>query len=94
MSDWLIYSHEHTAWWSPKRWGYTDRIAEAGLYSEEEARGICERAALGWPQGMPPKGLPPEVMVPATDATRADWWTAVADATQVAIDIREAVTTR
>lgn len=83
-SAFLIYSHEHGAWWKPARWGYTGAQAEAGRYSEDEARGICERAAYGWREGQ----LPPEVMVPA-DAE--DHRAAIKTATDAAIAARKAV---
>lgn len=43
----LVWSHEHGAWWGPARRGYVKRIAEAGLYSEEEAIDICAKAIMG-----------------------------------------------
>ena len=33
--------HEHILWWKPERNGYTACIKTAGLYSEAEARSIC-----------------------------------------------------
>lgn len=33
----LIYSHEHGAWWKPEWDGYTDTVAEAGRYTFEQA---------------------------------------------------------
>ncbi len=79
MPAYLIYSHEHGAWWRPRRLGYTGAIAEAGHYSAEEAEQICADAAYGW-RG----GLPPEVMIAATPdvAVAAQ---RVGDATQSAL---------
>jgi hypothetical protein len=35
-------THEHLTWWKPESRGYTVCIDKAGLYSEAEARGICQ----------------------------------------------------
>lgn len=37
-----IKSHEHITWWKPAHCGYTICIDKAGVYSEDEARRICE----------------------------------------------------
>jgi hypothetical protein len=42
----LIWSIEHDAWWAPHRIGYTRELAEAGHYSEQEAREIVSRANI------------------------------------------------
>lgn len=39
-----IWSFEHNAWWKPNWNGYTERIEEAGIYGEEEAKAICDDA--------------------------------------------------
>jgi len=57
--NWLIYSNEHGAWWKPDSRGYTRSIDEAGRYTEEEARDICNEAGLN------NEGIPQEVMVEA-----------------------------
>lgn len=44
IGDFYIWSVEHTAWWSPGRWGYTPRIAEAGLYTDAESAEIVRLA--------------------------------------------------
>lgn len=36
----VIWSHEHRAWWRPARRGYTPVLAEAGRYSFDEAAAI------------------------------------------------------
>lgn len=33
----VIWSHQHEAWWGPDRAGYTTDLAEAGRYTLEEA---------------------------------------------------------
>lgn len=45
--DYLIWSHEHGAWWGPHRCGYVPRVSEAGRYSHAEALDICARAIPG-----------------------------------------------
>ena len=45
----LVWSHEHGAWWAPGWQGYTKRLHEAGAFSHAEALAIC-RAAV--PQAM------------------------------------------
>jgi hypothetical protein len=44
----LVWSHEHSAWWRPAWGGYTPNVAHAGRYSYEEAIQICQQAAQGW----------------------------------------------
>ena len=43
----LIWSHEHSAWWGPGREGYVQSISAAGRYSEIEALSICVNAIPG-----------------------------------------------
>jgi hypothetical protein len=63
IADWLIYSHEHGAWWKPFEHGYTHDLAEAGRYIQARAEQICRDAnAYGWING-----LPKEVMIEWTD---------------------------
>ena len=40
MSQYLIWSHEHRAWWRAERLGYTPHIGEAGAYTFAEAAEI------------------------------------------------------
>lgn len=50
MSDtdiYLIWSHEHKAWWGPNRSGYTSRLSQAGRYGHIEALEICAEAIPG-----------------------------------------------
>jgi len=42
----LIWSHEHNAWWGPNERGYTQFISSAGRYREEDAWRICNRPAI------------------------------------------------
>lgn len=37
-----LRGHEHITWWKPDSRGYTVCIDKAGLYSEAEARSICQ----------------------------------------------------
>jgi hypothetical protein len=41
---WVVWSFEHNAWWAPDWCGYTPDLAQAGRYSEADARDIEERA--------------------------------------------------
>lgn len=41
LEKYLIWSHEHGAWWRAKRYGYTVRMEEAGRYDRQEAIKIC-----------------------------------------------------
>jgi hypothetical protein len=45
--DYLIFSYEHRAWWGPNHSGYTQRLHEAGRYSQGEAIDICANALFG-----------------------------------------------
>lgn len=70
----LIWSHEHAAWWKPARWGYTHDPRIAGHYTQAAAEQICENASYRWLRGWkPPYGdLPAEVMVPSPGAAAID----------------------
>lgn len=51
MSDdpnvrWLVWSNERGMWWRPGGWGYTTLTHKAALFTEAEARAICERANI------------------------------------------------
>jgi hypothetical protein len=54
----LIWSHEHSAWWRPKRCGYTTHLKSAGRYPKDEALRICVSAHDGWSEGKPPPEIP------------------------------------
>jgi hypothetical protein len=50
MSDgdfYLVWSHEHGAWWRFGGSGYTHRISEAGRHTRNEALRICTMAMPG-----------------------------------------------
>lgn len=66
-TEFLIWSHEHRAWWKPARWGYTGEIDKAGRYTPDDALSICENACYRWLRGDRPAygDLPAEVMIPA-----------------------------
>lgn len=44
--DYLIWSHEHGAWWTAGH-GYARRLSEAGRYARTEAMRICANAIPG-----------------------------------------------
>jgi hypothetical protein len=48
VETYLIYSHEHLAWWVQNGYGYTQDVEEAGRYTQTEAIKIVEQAKLGW----------------------------------------------
>ena len=43
----LVWSHEHGAWWGPDGCGYMRGLSNAGRYSHAEALHICTRAMPG-----------------------------------------------
>ena len=45
--QYLIWSHEHSAWWGAERCGYVRSIRRAGRYSHAEALDICRNAIPG-----------------------------------------------
>jgi hypothetical protein len=49
MTDdtYLIWSHEHGAWWGPGGCGYVRSLDRAGRYSHAEALAICIKAIPG-----------------------------------------------
>jgi hypothetical protein len=57
MSEWLIWSNEHSAWWGPESCGYPRDIASAGKYTLGQAISICTSRA--WMRGQ----VPPETMI-------------------------------
>lgn len=63
--QYLVWSHEHGAWWRPNRAGYTVHLEDAGLYSRDEAISICAESRDGW--GMR-QDVPSEIPVRGGDA--------------------------
>jgi hypothetical protein len=45
--NWLIWSNDHGGWSKPNRHGYTNRLADAGRYSFDEALEIVQDANAG-----------------------------------------------
>jgi hypothetical protein len=66
MSDglYLVWSHEHGAWWRPGGLGYTPRLSEAGRFSRADALMICANAIPGTAAR---KGWLPELPIALTD---------------------------
>lgn len=59
---WLVFSHEHGAYWRPNRRGYTVHVESAGRYTYADAHQICDNARS-------PRGdeAPNEVVVPSPE---------------------------
>lgn len=68
MSDfndiYLIWSHEHSAWWGPGGVGYVRSMAAAGQFSREAALLFCLQAI---PRTADRMGALPELPVPLRD---------------------------
>lgn len=58
MSEYLIWSNEHHAWWGPERSGYGRRIDDAGRYTRKEALAICRGARGGRRYNRSPSEVP------------------------------------
>lgn len=56
----LIWSHEHHAWWAPGGNGYTFSREDAGRYSQEEAFDIVRSANAACKPGVVEESLVPE----------------------------------
>ncbi len=54
----LIWSHEHSAWWRPQRAGYVTDYKHAGFYSRYEALTVCATARDGVQPGKPFNEVP------------------------------------
>ena len=65
MTEYLIWSNEHRAWWGPGRSGYVRRIEDAGAYSRKTAVKICADAIPGTSKLL---GILPELPVRVEDA--------------------------
>ena len=58
MSQYLVWSNEHVAWWAPGHNGYVKRIEDAGRYSRHDALNICAHAMPGRRGDEPLRELP------------------------------------
>jgi len=58
--NWLIWSSDHGGWSKPNRHGYTNRLADAGRYSFDEALEIVQDAN----SGKSARNFPSETMCP------------------------------
>lgn len=58
MSNYLIWSNEHRAWWRPGHSGYTNHVSAAGRYNDKEALEICNGANYSWCENTNPQELP------------------------------------
>lgn len=47
MTEYLIWSEEHRAWWRPHRRGYMECVTKAGRYTEAQAAAILQDANFG-----------------------------------------------
>lgn len=56
--QYLIWSHEHGAWWGPDNCGYTHVLSRAGRYSKEDAFDTCANARDGWSAHSVPSEIP------------------------------------
>ena len=68
LEPWIVWSNEHRAFWAPNRQGYTKAIEKAGRYSRDEAENICRYAAPRANSTIN-VGTPPEICMPAPEAT-------------------------
>lgn len=46
--DYLIWSHEHRAWWKAGSLGYSENISRAGVYTRDQAVRIVSDATHDW----------------------------------------------
>lgn len=60
----LIWSHQHGAWWCPGGFGYTQHVGDAGRFGRDKALEIC-RAAL--PGQYKPGGPFPDLPIAEDD---------------------------
>ncbi len=54
----VVWSHEHRAWWRSNSAGYTTALTRAGVYSRDDAISISHRARDRWEQDRIPNELP------------------------------------
>lgn len=60
----LVWSHEHGAWWGSGQMGYVQQLSSAGRYTRTEAIRICKRAIPGTAERL---GALPELPVREAD---------------------------
>jgi len=48
MSEYLIWSFEHNAWWNPNEAGYTGNVERAGRYSQQDAGRIVTQDVFNY----------------------------------------------
>jgi hypothetical protein len=73
--QYIIWSIEHDGWWAPNKRGYVEKLANAGLYSYEEAFEIVRGANYCLQLEKPPKfdkymNTPHEAMIFVTAELR------------------------
>lgn len=60
----LIWSHEHGAWWGPGGHSYVGKVSAAGRYTRQKAIDVCAKAMPGTSDRM---GRLPELPVRLSD---------------------------
>lgn len=58
MTNYLIWSNEHRAWWRTGHRGYTTNLFEAGHYTREQAIVICRNAGFPFKTSVGPDEIP------------------------------------
>lgn len=58
MTDYIIWSNEHSAWWGQDERGYVSSIERAGRYTREHALKICARSRGGREWNRNPSEVP------------------------------------
>lgn len=53
----VVWSHEHAAWWRPNSAGYCNDVRAAGVYSRAEAISISHKFRDHWCEGTRPNEL-------------------------------------
>ena len=53
----VVWSHEHAAWWRPNSAGYCNDVRAAGVYSRAEAISISHKFRDHWREGTRPDEL-------------------------------------
>lgn len=63
----VVWSHEHSAWWATGGWGYTTVLDDAGKFSRAAAIKVCHNAGAPFRIGFAPN----EIAVRLEDALAA-----------------------